>query len=47
MFVDNIDNVLPLNLKQTFLLTIWIYTEGDGNKSRLPFKIFSTLFEEA
>ena len=37
-------NVLPLHLKQTFLPT-WIFTEGEGDgiKSRLPFKIFSTL----
>ena len=38
-------NGLPLHLKQTFLPIIWIFTEveGDGIKSRLPFKIFSTL----
>ena len=36
-------NVLPLDLKQTFPLIIWIFTEGDGIESRLPFKIFSTL----
>ena len=39
-------NVLPLHLKQTFPPIIWISTEGnkgDGIKSRLPFKIFSTL----
>jgi hypothetical protein len=36
-------NVLPLHLKQTFLLIIQILNEGDGIKSRLPFKIFSTL----
>ena len=38
-------NVLPLHLKQTFPLIIWIFTkrEGDGIKSRLPFKVFSTL----
>ena len=36
-------NVLPLHLKQTFPPIIWIFTEGDGIKSRLPFKIFSTL----
>ena len=35
-------NVLPLRLKQTFPPKIWIFTEGDGIKSRLPFKIFST-----
>ena len=37
-------NVLPLHLKQTFTL-IWIFieSEGDGIKSRLPFKVFSTL----
>ena len=36
-------NVLALYLKQTFLPIIWIFTEGDEIKSRLPFKIFSTL----
>ena len=36
-------NVLPLRLKQTFLPIIWIFTEGDEIKSRLPFKIFFTL----
>ena len=36
-------NVLPLHLKQTFLPIIWIFTEGDGIESRIPFKIFSTL----
>ena len=38
-------NVLPLHLKQTFLLIIWIFNEGegDGMESRLPFKIFTTL----
>ena len=38
-------NVLPLCLKQTFPLIIWIFTddEGDTIESRLPFKIFSTL----
>ena len=35
-------NVLPLSLKQTFPPIIWIFTEGDGIKSRLLFKIFST-----
>ena len=37
-------NVLPLHLKQTFLPIIWIFTEGEGDgiKSRLLFKIFST-----
>ena len=37
--------VLPLHLKQAFPPIIWIFTEGegDGSKSRLPFKIFSTL----
>ena len=41
--VDSTSNVLPLHLKQTFPPTIWIFTEGDGIKSSLPFKIFSTL----
>ena len=38
-------NVLPLHLKQTSPPIIWIFTEGegDGMKSRLPFKTFSTL----
>ena len=38
-------NVLPLHLNPAFLPIIWIFTEveGDGIKSRLPFKIFSTL----
>ena len=36
-------NVLPLRLKQTFPPIIWIFTEGDEIKSRLTFKIFSTL----
>ena len=38
-------NVLPLHLKQTFPPIIWIFTEGEGDgiKSRLPLKIFSTL----
>ena len=37
--------VLPLHLKQTFPAISWIWTkyEGDRIKSRLPFKIFSTL----
>ena len=32
-------NVLPLQLKQ-----FEFFTKGDGIKSRLPFKIFSTLY---
>ena len=38
-------NVLPLHLKQTFPLIIWIFTKGEGDEieSRLPFKIFSTV----
>ena len=36
-------NALTLHLKQTFPPIIWIFTEGDGIKSRLPFRIFSTL----
>ena len=36
-------SLLPLHLKQTFPPIIWIFTEGDGIKSRLPFRIFSTL----
>ena len=40
-------NVLPLHLKRTFPSMIWIFTEGEGDgiKSRLPFKIFSTLLK--
>ena len=39
-------NVLPLNLKQTFSPIIWIFTEDEGDEieSKLPFKIFSTLY---
>ena len=39
-------NVLPLHLKQSFPLMIWIFTEGEGDgiESRLAFKIFSTLW---
>ena len=33
-------NVLPLHLKQTFPPIIWIFTEGDRIKSRLPLKYF-------
>ena len=38
-------NILPLHLKQIFLLIIWIFIEGEGDgiKSRLHFKMFSTL----
>ena len=41
-------NVLPLHLKETFLPIIWIINEGegDGTESSLPFKIFSTLFQQ-
>ena len=35
--------VLPLNHKETLPPIIWIFTEGEGIKSRLPFKTFSTL----
>ena len=37
---------MPLHLKQTFPSIIWIFTEGecDGIESRLPCKIFPTLF---
>ena len=38
-------NVLFLHLKETFPPIIGIFTEGDGIKSRLPFKIFSTLID--
>ena len=36
-------NVLPLHLMQIFQPIIWIFIEGDGIESRLPFKIFSIL----
>ena len=41
-------NVLPLHLKQIFPPIIWIFTDGKGDviKSRLPFKIFSTLWNK-
>ena len=35
--------LLALHLKQTFPPIIWIFTEGDGIQTRLPFKIVSTL----
>ena len=38
------NNVLPLSIKQTFPPFIWIFTEGEGIESRLPFKIFSTFY---
>ena len=40
-------NVLPLNVKQTFPPIIWVFTEDEGIKTRLPFKIFSTLIHIA
>ena len=45
MFVDIINNNLSLHLKQSFPPTIWFFIEGEGDgiKSRLPSKIFSTL----
>ena len=45
MLVDNAPQCLPLYLEQIFPPVIWIFTEGEGDgiKSRLPFKIFSTL----
>ena len=36
-------NVLHLHLKQTLPPIIWIFTEGVGIESKIPFKIFSTL----
>ena len=38
-------NVLPIHLRLTFPLIIWIFTEGEGDdiEARLPFNIFSTL----
>ena len=46
-FVDITQQYWPHYLKQTFPLIIWIFNEGEGDriKSRLPFKIFSTLPE--
>ena len=46
-FLTTPKNVLPFHLKQIFLPIIWIFTEGDGIESRLPFKIFSTLINMA
>ena len=42
-------NVLLLYLKQTFPPIIWVFTEseGDGIETRLPFKIFSTLWKNS
>ena len=35
--VDNLpSNVLPLHLKETFPPIVWIFTEGEGIKSRQP-----------
>ena len=39
-------NVLPCYLKETFPPMIWIFTEGDRIKSRLPFEIISALKEK-
>ena len=43
--LGDVNNFLPLHLKQTFPPVIWIFTEGEGDgiENRLPFKIFSTL----
>ena len=38
------NNILPLHLKQTFQLIIWIFIEGEGIESRLPFKIPEIFF---
>ena len=45
-FFTEPSNVLPLHLKQAFLHIFWIFTEveGDGIESKLPFKIFPTLY---
>ena len=44
--LTTLSNVLPLHLKQTFWPITWIFIEGEGDgiKSRLLFKIFSTFF---
>ena len=42
-FVDNIQQCFAFT---TFPPRIWIFTEGEGDRveSKLPFKIFSTLY---
>jgi hypothetical protein len=40
-------NVLLLHLKQTFWPIIYIFTEGDGVESRLPFKKNSALVRKS
>ena len=44
-YQQTLENKKFVDIKQTFLPIIWIFTEdvGDGIESRLPFKIFSTL----
>ena len=44
-FVYNVQHCFAFTLKQTFPHRIWIFIEGEGDgiKSRLPFKFFSTL----
>ena len=46
-FVDNAQQCFALHLKQTFMNIIWMFTEGDGIESRLPFKICFTLNQNA
>jgi hypothetical protein len=45
--LTSLSNVLPLHLKQTFPPIIGIFTEGEGDgiESRLPLRIFSTLYD--
>ena len=45
-FVDNSQQCFDFTPQAKFQPIIWIFTdsEGDGIKSRLPFKIFSTLW---
>ena len=45
MFVDNAQQCFAFTPQANFPPFIWIFSEdeGDGIKSRLPFKIFSTL----
>ena len=49
MFVDIINNNLSLHLKQSFppTISLFIEGEGDGIKSRLPVKTYSTLLSES
>ena len=45
-FVDITQQCFAFTPQAIFAAHIWIFTEGDGIESRLPFKIFSTLKEK-